>query len=414
MNNCPPSAETQIGRAWKHFEQALDKEKANVNEVSLEKLKNCIVNHLDMVSITLDQDDSPNRIFESLNNTGMRLSVSDLIRNYLLMNIQDANQQERAYNEYWEPMQGRLTRGARDASDDFFWRYLMMDGSLPRKDDTFNGVRERLKDEPTPEKTVEELRQYSKFSQYYAQLVEFNSLNLQDSLKEQIHRLNEWEVEVAYPFLMDGMDKVASGAISHKQLLKVMRMIESFVIRRAVCNVPTNSLRRIFAQMTTQVRSEEYVQTSRDYLAKNTWPTDDDFRADFVRYRLYVPSRLKRTRLVLDALQESFDDKEAPELTDAITVEHVMPQSLSSEWKSHLGSDAAEIHEKWLHTVGNLTLTGYNSPLSNKPFAEKKTLLKQSNFALSKSILSVEKWNATAIEGRGNQLAERALGIWAR
>ena len=150
MTNQTPPTETQIGKAWNHFQRALDKERGNGNEVDLEKLKSCIVNHLDMVSITLDQEDSPNRIFESLNNTGMRLSVSDLIRNFLLMNIQDVTQQESAYNAYWEPMQARLARRDRDTSDDFFWRYLMMDGSLPRKDETFNGVREKTQGRSNP------------------------------------------------------------------------------------------------------------------------------------------------------------------------------------------------------------------------------------------------------------------------
>ena len=414
------SAQTRIGMAWKYFEDALDKEQADGNEVVLQKLKNCIVSYLDMVSIVLEGEDSPNRIFESLNNTGLQLSVSDLIRNYLLMNIPDPDEQEGAYREHWLPMQQRLRHEKQDYLGDFFWRYLMMRGGLHRKDETFDGVRDILKggqgeqDNPTKEKTLEELERYSKFSVYYAQLIEYPSSELHHSLKKQIARLNQWEVEVAYPFLMRGLDMVASDAISQEQLLEVMRMIESVVVRRGICSVPTNRLRRIFAQMAAQVHPEDYVESTRTHLQRNRWPEDQDFRQEFVRFQLYVPSRLKRTLLVLKSLEESFGNNETPEFTDGITIEHVMPQSLSVQWTAHLGSNANETHEQWLHTVGNLTLTGYNASLGNGSFSYKKKKLEGANFELSSSIQEFEKWNEETIQMRGSDLAERALTIWSR
>ena len=420
LDGSKPPVETRIGEAWEYFEEALDEEETDGHKVDLAKLKDCIVNYLDMVSIRLEQDDSPNRIFESLNNTGLQLSVSDLIRNYLLMNIPDPEEQEKAYKDYWYPMQQRLRDEKQDYLGDFFWRYLMMDGGLHRRDETFDGVRDMLrggpaeKGDPTKEKTVAELERYSKFSHYYAQLVERPSPKLSKSLKEQIGRLNQWEVDVAYPFLMQGLDKVDSETISRKQLLKVMRMIESFVVRRGVCGVPTNRLRRIFAQMAAQIHSENYVESARLHLERNRWPADEEFRREFVRFQLYVPSRLKRTMLVLKSLDASFGDKETPEFTDGITIEHIMPQSLSDGWKTRLGINAKETHDQWLHTVGNLTLTGYNSDLGNKSFPYKKKKLRNSKFALSSAIQEFDEWNERAITTRGNELAKRALEIWER
>ena len=420
MNGEQPSDTTQIGKSWKYFDTALNGEATGGNEVDLTKLKNCIVNYLDMVSINLEQDDSPNRIFESLNNRGKPLSVSDLIRNYLFMNMPSPGQQEYAYQTYWYPMQQMLGQEDEDRLPDFFWRYLMMDGNLPRKDDTFVGVRDILeKDGSTPKKMMEELEKYSKFSRYYAQLAELDSdqSGLDDSLLERIRRLNQWEVNVAYPFLMRALDYAASSAISQEQLFEVMGMIESFVVRRTVCGVPTNQLRRVFGQMSAQVNFQgDFLGSSRGYLLDHRWPLDDEFLSQFVRFHLYNPARLSRTRLVLETLEKSFGHKETPEFTKDITIEHIMPQTLSDEWERHLGEKASGIHDQWLNTIGNLTLTGYNPSLGNMPFSDKKKMLApaKANFELSRSIQDFGKWNEDAIQCRGNELAIRATKIWAR
>lgn len=415
MDGETPPLDSQIGRAVRYFEDVLAGEDATGQPIDLRRMHGCIVNRLDMVSIHLEKHDSPNRIFESLNNTGMRLSVSDLIRNYLLMTISDPHRQELAYTNLWFPMERRLSQNW-SSSDDFFWRFLMMDGSLPRKDDTFDGVRARLKNEETPEKAEAELGEYSKLSRYYAQLIELDSeeSDLPQFIVEQIKRLNRWEVRVAYPFLMQGMDKMETGRISERELGEVMRMIESFVIRRVVCGVPTNLLRRFFAQMSAEVQHDDFVQKTRDLLLRNRWPSDEQFQTALVTYDLYVPARLERTRLILESLQDSFLDVEPPKLTDGITIEHIMPQVLSESWLRDLGVSATETHEWWLNTVGNLTLTGRNSTLGNKSFADKKKWFKKSNFALSQGILEVDAWNATTIEERGRALAERAVKIWPR
>ncbi len=406
-----PEPGTQIEKARKFFMKVLGDKDASGNEIDLRKLYRSIVQHLDMVSILLEGDDSPNRIFESLNNTGMPLSVADLIRNYLLMNITDPRHQGEAYKEYWYPMQQSLMNESRDDMGDFFWRYLMMDGSLTRKDDTYDEIRKRLKS-PTPDEVVDKMKEFLKFSDYYAQITEKKCSDI--NIKEQIQRLNQWEVEVAYPFLMTAFDGLASNRISAEQLVSVMRMIESFVVRRTVCGVPTNQLRRIFAQLSGQVHTDTIIESTRTYLSENRWPSDDEFRSRFVDFRLYVPARLRRTRLVLYSLERSFGHKEIPELNSNITIEHIMPQTLSPEWRSAIGPSAAEIHDQWVDTVGNLTLTGYNPNMGNKPFAEKKSSFAQSKFSLSESLRDVSKWDEDAIQSRGNEMADRALLIWRR
>ena len=429
-----PDNSLQIAKARTYFDKALDDEG---NKIDLRKLHSCIVNHLDLVSISLDQEDSPNRIFESLNNTGMPLTVADLLRNYLLMNIPDPQQQEQAYDTYWYPMQELLsagknkeTRGKEDVSDDFFWRYLMMDGSLPRKDDVYDEIQKHINastpekaeagqgqtaanSAPTPEQAQKALESFHKFSRYYGQIAELQNVD-RERLSTLIQRLNQWGVAPAYPFLMKAFDSLSSGKISEDELVSVMGMIESFVVRRTVCGVPTNRLRRIFARMSGQLNLDDVVGYSSDYLSKNEWPSDDEFRSKFKEVHLYNTSRLNQTRLVLESLEASFGHQEPPELNDNITIEHIMPQTLSDEWQRDLGPNATDIHGQWLHTIGNLTLTGYNAELSNKPFAEKRVDLAGSNFALNATIGNFDVWNEESIQSRADWLADQALRCWPR
>ena len=263
-----------------------------------------------------------------------------------------------------------------------------------------------------PEETIEALKRFSRFSEYYCRLAKLDEV--EGPFVAQMRRLNQWEVDVAYPFLMAALDHLANGEITEVQFVEVSRMIESFVVRRTVCWVPSNRLRRIFAQMSPHIDFHNFVESSHKYLIDNEWPGDNEFIAALVHFRLYVLSRLFRTRLILSSLERSFGHKETPAMGPNITIEHIMPQTLSQEWKDSLGSEASQIHTKWLDTIGNLTLSGYNPNLGNRPFSEKKRLLLDSNFALSKGLQDYDVWNESAIEKRGRELAERAATIWNR
>ena len=411
VNGGTPSANTQIDKAWMFFDQSIRHGDIEGKQIDLENINNCVVIYLDVVSITLEDNDSPNRIFESLNNTGMPLGVSDLIRNYLFMNIQELDKQEYAYEEFWFPMQELLT----SKLDDFFWQYLMMYGSTLRRDETFEEVRRLLDTKETSDQIIDALREFHKFSRYFAQVAELDVSGLAEGTADQLHRLNEWEVDVARSFVMKALDHVWSKSISEEDLAIVLKMIESFLVRRAVCGVPTNSLRRYFTQMSVGVDFTDFVKSSREHLLDRTWPSDNEFAESFVHFRLYVPARLKRTRLILHSLELSFGSKETPEFTSEITIEHIMPQTLSNEWRSQLGQSAAETHDQWLHTVGNLTLTGYNPVLGNMLFLDKKQkVFAEANFELSGSLKELDMWNAGTIEKRGRELAEQAVKIWPR
>ena len=148
------------------------------------------------------------------------------------------------------------------------------------------------------------------------------------------------------------------------------------------------------------------------HLLENDWPSDGLFQEKFVEFPLYA--KPERGKLVLESLETSFGEKERSVIDSGITIEHVMPQTLNPEWEKMLGDRAEDIHEKWLHTPGNLTLTAYNPELRNFPFDRKKNILAESKFSLSKAIASCSKWDESAIKARGQSLAERAVRIWAR
>ena len=271
--------------------------------IDLHKLKSCITDRLELVSITLDSHDSPHRIFESLNNTGMRLGASDLIRNLIFMTIPDEVDAQNVYDEHWYPMQEHTAPHL----DDFFWRYLMMDGSLPRLNETFDEVKLRL-ERSNP---INTLKEFSKYAKYYRVLLGDEVDDVDSRLAIRIDRLRRWELDVSYPFLMRILNDLNDGSISLDDAIEVVSMIESFVVRRTVCAVPTNRLRRIFARLSSQVESADVVRSCREHLLSESWPPDGNFLEMFIHYPLYS-GRQERMRLLLESLEESFEDKEKP------------------------------------------------------------------------------------------------------
>ena len=372
-----------------------------------------------MVSVTLNPNDNPNRIFESLNYTGLPLNAFDLIRNYLFMNIQDPYKQDDAYEKHWYPMQEELAREKNvDRQTMFFWRYLMMDGSLPKRErgEIFDGIKREIGDDADDESIIKALRRFQKFSGFYLQVVDSSRYGKHKGVTRQINRLREWGLNISYSFLMRALSHVESGDISASDLEKVARMLESFAVRRHALEYNQTGLRPLFALMCADVDfKNDFVESSKRHLLRHGWPNDDAFIRGLARRRLYISSRLARARLVLDALERKLAGKEAADLPDEnITIEHIMPQRLTREWRGALGVDADDVHERWRHTLGNLTLTGYSRELGVMPFGEKKAILTESKFSLNSSLKDLDEWNAETIERRGRELAELAAKLRPR
>lgn len=398
------SAETNIDghilQCYQFFERKL--KQSNVEVTALNKV---VSTRLSVVSIVLDHDDNPHLVFESLNAKGRPLTQSDLIRNYFFMRIH-VDEQEATHSKYWEPMQIALGENLTEC----IRHYLMRTGSIVKQGDVYF----TLKDRVGKSDALKALKDIAVFAGYYKKfLTPENEPDVR--LRNALVRLKRLEVTTAYPFLLNCYHDYAQGQISADDLLRILQTIENYVIRRFVCNVPTSQLNKIFpllyqqAQLKTPLGLTDGV---RSVLQSRGYPKDTEFRIRLIDSKLYgAGERLIKAKLILETLESAYQHKEQPAF-DNLTIEHVMPQTLTDWWQSHLGEDWQADHELYLNTLGNLTLTAYNAELSNDPFPKKRQRLSNSHLELNKYFQGVATWNRVAIDVRSKALANLALTVW--
>lgn len=394
--------QTQISKAVTFFRKRLRSSEAP----DLEVLKKVIVNNLLLVSIVLDKDDNPHLIFESLNAKGEPLSQADLIRNYFFMRVH-VDQQQQLHETLWVPMQKRLG----GSLPEYIRHFLMKDGATVKKDEVYFALKQRA-DDKSQQDVIDYLREIEKFADYYAKLLRPDE-ETSCKLRERIKRLNRIEVTVAYPFLLNVYDDYTNQRLSEDEFAAIMDVLENFMIRRFVCAVPTNRLNKIFPSLYAQAaESVSLVEGVKESLRTKGYPRNAEFRERFVSSRLYAGSAARTTKLILERLETSFGNKEAVQFAN-LSVEHVMPQALTDWWKQHLGDDFEATHELLLHTIGNLTLTGLNSELSNADFPHKRKIFKDSHLDLNNWFRDCKEWNEEAMRARAEALADRALSVWS-
>ena len=370
-----------------------------------------------IVSISLDRtSDDPQLIFESLNSTGLKLSQADLIRNFVLMGLEKSLQKD-IYHNYWYPMEQRFaTMDDSKYFDRFMRDYLTVKtGQLPNIGQVYESFKKywiTVRDIPV-EKLMGDVIQYSK---YYANLV---FADFEDSDVSKIAKnINTLKVEVVYPFLLEVLEDYKNQTISKSELIEIMKIAESYVFRRAICGVPTNSLNKTFANLTKEIDKDDYLTSLKaSFINKKTYkrfPNDDEFKREFVLKNVYN----FRSRPYLFNKLENYEHKEPVDTISEYSVEHIMPQNpnLLPEWRQDLGENWNEVQNEFLHTIGNLTLTGYNSELSDRPFLEKRDMkggFADSHLKLNNSLATLEHWNKEEIIKRGKDLAELASQIWS-
>ena len=287
----------------------------------------------------------------------------------------------------------------------------MKDGRVIKQGEVYLALKEHA-DKKTQEEVTAYLQEIARFADYYAKLLRPEE-EASPIVRERMMRLNRIEVTVAYPFLLNVYDDYANHRISEQDVADIMEVIENFMIRRFVCSVPTNQLRRTFPPLYAQAsESISLAEGVKEALRTRNYPRDAEFQQRFVSSRLYSQGdRAAKTKLILERLESSFESKETVPY-DNLSVEHIMPQTLSDWWKQHLGGDFEATHELLLHTIGNLTLTGYNSELSNADFTHKRKLFVESHLSLNDWFQNEKDWNEDTIRRRAEALAERALSVW--
>ena len=403
-----PHGTSEIARAYSFFRKKMQRQRADGQAVDLKRLRLVLLQKLMVVSIVLHKDENPYLIFESLNGKGQPLTQADLVRNYLFLRIPEGDQQE-AYRELWRPMESQLDWHL----SDFFWRYLTKDGAYIRQNTIYEGVKNRLAPLPAPG-VVDELLEMRMYADYYRRLVAPKH-EPNPHIQRRLHRLNRWEVNTAYPFLLRIYDDYEHGRLTAADMCKVLDVVESYVVRRFFCRVPTNALNRTFIALYATLDKEAVVDSLVDALAGRSWPGDEEFLNAWVEFPIYSSGTAK-CRHILESLEQAQSSNNEPVDTtyDRITIEHVMPQQLNETWETELGPRAAEVHSRYLHTIGNLTLTGMNESMGNSSFAEKKKTFAGSSFALNKHLVQPTKWDEAAIVHRSRALGNLAVNIWKR
>ncbi len=393
--------ESKITECYSFFERKL-----KGSSVDLSNLASVVTNRLSVVSIVLDYDDNPHLVFESLNAKGLPLTQSDLIRNYFFMRIH-VNEQDEIYEQFWKPMQNALG----DNLTEYIRHFLMRNGTFVKQSDVYY----TLKDRVGQSNALEFLKEIHRFSTYYRKIL-FPTSESEPSIQKRLERIKRLEVTTAYPFLLNCYNEYAQERLTADAFGTIFQYLENYLIRRFVCNYPSNQLNKIFPALYDQAQLEsstDLTEGVRLTLQKRDYPKDLEFRSRLIESKLYgAGDRRIKTKLLLETLESSFGHKEQT-IFDNLTIEHIMPQTPTDWWQGELGDDWQTTHELWLHTLGNLTLTGYNSELSNANFPTKKDLLNESHLELNKYFNDLEKWTQYEIEKRSNNLADIALEVWS-
>ena len=370
-----------------------------------------------VVDVALSREqDNPQLIFESMNSTGRALSQADLIRNFVLMGLEPV-QQTRLYEDHWRPMELAFGQDAYGTHFDRFMRHYLTlkTGEIPKVGKVYEAFKAYARKPRIDQGGIEPLvADIQRFADYYCSIaIDRESVS---RLSEAVRDLRELRVDVASPFLLELYSDYDTGQLSEAEFYRAVRLVESYVFRRAVCSIPTNSLNKTFSTFGRELRKDSYLESIMAHFllmpSYRRFPRDDEFKRELQVRDLY---NFPRRSYLLRRLENYGRKERVP--VDEYTIEHILPQNedLSVAWRSDLGPEWERVHEKWLHTLGNLTLTGYNSEYSDRPFAEKRDMeggFRMSPLRLNEGIGSLERWDEQAIQVRATRLSHVATSVW--
>ena len=382
------------------------------------------IKKLEVINIKLDEDDDPQLIFESLNSTGLDLSEADKIRNYLLMSLAPAEQDD-LYTRYWNPIE----ESTKYDPSSFVRDYLTMkQGKIGRIDKIYFIFKEYAENERIGRaELLEEMHHYAKI---YSQIDNANMGT--EKINRKLNQVRTLDSTVAYPFYMAFFDYAEKNGLSDEEKYRVLDIVEAYWARRIICNLPSNALNKVFATLHRDVLNNmnkavegtnpTYTEVLIYLLLKkgrsSVFPKDDEVKEDFATRQVYkMPANL---RMFILERMENRDSKECHDVVKQLTektisIEHIMPQTLSDKWKDALGEEWERIHQQYLHTMANLTLTGYNSQYSNLAFLEKRDMEKGFNdsaFRLNNYVKSCDQWTEVEMKQRQHDLLEVFMRLW--
>lgn len=381
------------------------KNKLNDLTIDVEQLKSGVLHNLSLVSIVLSPDDNPYIVFESLNAKGQPLTEADLIRNYFFMRIEPSEQEE-MYKGYWLQMQTNLG----DSLTEFIRHFLMGVNLNVKKKDVYV----KLKQQADKNNVIDYLKELAVFATYYDKLLHPEKES-NEKIKYYLKRIQKFEARTAFPFLLYIYRDFDNEKYNLDQFIEILSIIDNFFVRRYVCSIESKPLNKIFSALYNQLKvfsEADSIQELKAFLQVRGYPKDTEVLHELINSPLYgTGDKREKCKFILSVLEESYGHKEKVDLEKA-TIEHIMPQTLTESWKAELGNDFEDIHEKYLHVIGNLTLSGYNSELSNESFLTKKKYYSESNFELNKAIIMYSTWNEQAIIERSKKLYGKFILAW--
>lgn len=384
------------------------------------------LNRLIFVEISLERDkDDPQRIFESLNSTGLDLSQSDLIRNFILMDLAP-KEQNRIFETIWNPIEENARDYVKQTSlvSEFIRDYLTLKNKkIPNKNQVyaeFKSIYYNKKDEAYQQ----ELENIKSLSYHYKKLINPSTVADLD-IKRELEYLSRLEINVAFPFLLQVFEDTENGVLPKQELLKILTLIQSYTWRRFVVGLPTNALNKIFMTLYSEVDTEAYYDSIATALAKKKgsakFPSDEEIKTALKDKDLY--NTKSKNRNYLFEMLENYNNREYVNTNNEyITIEHIFPNNPSNEWSTDISTeDYFLFKEKYLNTIANLTLSGNNGALSNKSFLEKKEMNDDggeqgydfSRLWLNSYLQSISVWDIAAYEHRLDIIYERFLKVWA-
>ncbi|MEX5261603.1 DUF262 domain-containing protein [Kocuria sp. CPCC 205263] len=400
--------EDAVGEAYRFFRAALLNE-----DVDIPAVENAVTSGLSLVSISTSESDNVHRIFESLNNTGLKLSQGDLLRNHIFMRLPTLG--EEVYRSTWKPLQDLLTREEMDA---LFWLDIVQRNPKITIGDTYQEQRKRFEQFASEEEIAREVTRLLGLARLY-RLISHPDEEKSAAVRARLQRLMDWGSATAAPLLLHLLTKRAEGHFDDETLTEALMVIESMLVRRVLIGRPSAGLNRLFAQAVAEIPGgADVVDEVRDYFSRGQryFASDKEIARAVHDMPFYRQGRANQRKLILLWLEELYGSRE-PVDPAKLTIEHVLPQTLSGGWRQVLeatGDVAAvdEIHQSLVHTLGNLTLSGYNSNMSNRLFEDKRAELGRSGLRMNQFISAKQEWGPEQIHARADEMAEMICEAW--
>lgn len=415
------SGHDQVGNAYRFFHQQIS-ELREAGELEVDQLATTIGDRLSLVFVTVEEGERPHKIFESINATGVGLTQSDLLRNYLFMALGERSNV--VYTNHWRPLEKTL---GSDGLEGLVRDDLQSSGLFVKQDQVYRTARSRL--EPIAsdlDLLADEVKRLARLGAFYALFLQpsdpqsaATELGISSTALRHLTFLRGWGASTTYPLLLHLCARMDAGTATSEQLDSCLEALESFIARRYLAAIPTNVLNRLFIGVIGALPAGEPIDEAlrRELSRDGRWPDNEKLSEGVATVDYYLRGRAYQQRLILERLESKLRAEIAVDFDSAaLSIEHIMPQTLSPEWQAALAEideDAREVFERLGHTLGNLTLTAWNSRLSNQLFQRKQEILQDSELKLNEPLMDASKWGAAEITARGQALAGTAAALWS-